>query len=316
MKGFISPALHPFKSLLLFCLFVVSGYFIGTFLAMLLIKLFWGYGLTEVSEMLANPSAYPGSRSALVFFQGVVHLVGFTLASLGFLRVYAHKPAAFLSPRPAIPAYLLLASAVFMLVILPTVSWLVYWNANVDFPAFMDGFEQWAKAKEEYLRQLTLELTKISTVPQLLLGMVVFAVLPAIGEELVFRGIVQNELQRWWRNPHLAIWVAAIIFGIIHMQFYGVVPRIFLGVVFGYLYWWSGNIWVPIIGHFMNNGFMVLMMYLQQRGQVDMNVESTEASPWHVSLLSLALSLGLLYVLYHGFRRLPFPARTEEENLV
>ncbi|ALI98849.1 CPBP family intramembrane glutamic endopeptidase [Rufibacter tibetensis] len=312
MKGFISPSMHPFKSLLLFTGFVVAGLFIGNFLAMVLIKVVWGYGLVEVSNMLAKPSAYPESRSALVLFQGMVHLVGFTIASLAFLRVNSSKPAAFLSPRMTVPFYLLLGSAVLMLVIMPAASWLVHWNANVDFPPLLDAFERWAKAKEDTLRELTLELTKINTIPQLILGLVVFAVLPAIGEELAFRGIIQQELYRWWRNPHLAIWVSAIIFGIIHMQFYGVVPRVMLGVLFGYLYWWSGNIWVPIVGHFINNGFMVLMMFLAQRQAVSVNVESTEPETWTVSLISLAISVALLFSLYNAFRRLP-PLRVEEE---
>ncbi|GGK74504.1 lysostaphin resistance A-like protein [Rufibacter glacialis] len=311
MKGFISPRLHPFKSLVLFTGLVVAGLFIGNFLGMLLVKVVFGYGLMEITNMLARPADYPDSRSALVLFQGVVHLVGFTGASLAFLRIYVPGAALYLSPRPTVPFYLLLGSAVLLLVIMPAASWVVHWNANVDFPAFLEAFERWARAKEDALRELTLELTKINTVPQLLLGLVVFAVLPAIGEELVFRGIVQQELERWWKNPHLAIWGAAIIFGVIHMQFYGVVPRIMLGLLFGYLYWWSGNIWVPIIGHFMNNGFMVLMMFLAQRQAVTINVESTEPESWTMSLVSLGLSIALLYSLYAGFRRLP-SSRVEE----
>ncbi|RNI26801.1 CPBP family intramembrane glutamic endopeptidase [Rufibacter latericius] len=312
MKGFISPTLHPFKSLLLFTGFVVAGLFIGNFLAMVLVKVLWGFGLMEISQMLSRPSDYPESRSALVLFQGVVHLVGFTIASLAFLRFNAHRPYDFLSPRLAVPFYLMLASALLLLVIMPAASWVVHWNANIDFPSFLEAFERWAKAKEDELRELTLELTKISTIPQLILGLVVFAVLPAIGEELAFRGIVQRELQRWWRNPHLGIWVAAIVFGIIHMQFYGVVPRILLGVLFGYLYWWSGNIWVPILGHFINNGFMVLMMFLAQRNAVAINVESTEPENLPLSLFSVVLSAGILYSLYAAFRRLPSAAVEEE----
>ncbi|MFB9861870.1 CPBP family intramembrane glutamic endopeptidase [Rufibacter immobilis] len=314
MKGFISPLSHPFKSLLLFTLFAMAGLFIGNFLAMVLIKTIWGYGINETANMLARPADYPESRSALVLFQGVVHLLGFTVASLVYLRTTVQKPGIFLSPRTVVPFYLLLGAAVLLLVIMPASSWIVHWNANVDFPPFLDAFEQWARAKEDTLRELTLELTKISTVPQLILGLVVFAVLPAIGEELAFRGIVQQELQRWWKNPHLAIWVSAIVFGIIHMQFYGVVPRIMLGVVFGYLYWWSGNIWVPIVGHFINNGFMVLMMFLQQRGQIELDVESTQASPWPIFLVSLVLTIGLLYALYRGFKSLPAAVHEGEGN--
>ncbi|MGV3538484.1 MAG: CPBP family intramembrane glutamic endopeptidase [Rufibacter sp.] len=305
MKGFISPNLHPLKSLLLFTVFALAGLFIGSFLAVVLVKMIWGIGVTAIGDVLARPADYPELRSALVLYQGVVHLLGFTVAGIAFLKINAHRPADFLSPRAKVPFYLLLATAVLFLVVMPAASWVVDWNANVDFPAFLEGFERWAKEKEEALRQLTLELTKITTIPQLILGLFVFAVLPAIGEELVFRGIVQQELQRWWKNPHVAIWVASFIFGAIHMQFYGMIPRMMLGVLFGYLYRWSGNLWVPIVGHFINNGFMVLMMFLQQRGQIELDVESTQASPWHISLVSLALTAALLYALYKGFKSLP-----------
>ena len=131
------------------------------------------------------------------------------------------------------------------------------WNANLSFPDFMSGFERWAKEEEDRLAKITSLITAIDSVPELLLGILVIALLPAIGEELVFRGMIQQELWRGSRNIHLAIWTSAFIFSAIHVQFFGFIPRLLLGALFGYLYYWSGNLLIPMFSHFFNNAFAV-----------------------------------------------------------
>jgi len=95
-----------------------------------------------------------------------------------------------------------------------------------------------------------------------LLNMLMVAVIPAVGEELLFRGVIQKLLQKLVNNAHLAIIITAILFSAMHFQFYGFLPRWIMGIILGYLFYWSGNIWYPIIAHFLNNGFQVLMVYL------------------------------------------------------
>ena len=173
---------------------------------------------------------------------------------------------------------------------------------QVSTDEFLAGFESWAKAKEEALKKLTEYLTRFGSLGEFLLGLLVFGLIPAVGEELVFRGVIQRQFIRWFQNPHVGIWVTALIFGAIHLQFYGMLPRTLLGALLGYLYWWSGNIWVPILGHFINNGFTVLMMYLLQRQVVDFDLDNTEAMPLPSILFSLAASGALLYFLQGQFR--------------
>ena len=123
------------------------------------------------------------------------------------------------------------------------------------------------------------------------------AILPAIGEELVFRGMLQPELQRATGNIHAAIWISAIMFSAIHLQFFGFVPRMLLGVMFGYLYYWSGNIIIPMLAHFVNNGFSLLMVYLYQLEIISIDLESGEsASPLLVAFFTL-ITFGLLLYL-------------------
>ena len=89
------------------------------------------------------------------------------------------------------------------------------------------------------------------------------ALLPAVGEELIFRGIIQRILKNLFRSGHLSVWVTAFVFSAIHFQFYGFLPRFILGLVFGYLFLWSETLWLPVIAHFINNGVLLLLVYFQ-----------------------------------------------------
>ena len=203
---------------------------------------------------------------------------------------------------------LLLLSALLIIAIMPANSWVIDLNTKMDLPDFLSGFENWAKAKEDSLRELTQYLTKFDSIGELIFGLVVFALIPAIGEELVFRGIVQKQCIRWLKNPHVGIWVTAFIFGAIHLQFYGMLPRMLLGALLGYLYWWSGNIWVPILGHFMNNGFTVFMLYMVQQKNIDYDIESTAAMPIASIIFSLLATAAILSFLRRQFMAYRVPA--------
>ena len=103
---------------------------------------------------------------------------------------------------------------------------------------------------------------------------------------------------------HVAIWVSAFLFSAIHLQFFGFVPRLLLGVLFGYIYYWSGNLLYPVLAHFINNGFTLVMLYLYQIGITEMDIENTESVPVMVVLVSVILTFGLLafFRRYHFLR--------------
>ena len=176
----------------------------------------------------------------------------------------------------------------------------------------MSGFENWAIQEEERLAKLTEAITDFKSVGEMLIGILVIALLPAIGEELVFRGMIQRELWRGTRNIHLAIWVSATIFSAIHMQFYGFIPRLLLGALFGYLYYWSGNLLIPMFSHFFNNAFAVVLVYLNHMKITDINMEGGEAAPLHYVTTGLIVTIGLLYYIWKHYRE--FPSMPEEPN--
>jgi membrane protease YdiL (CAAX protease family) len=176
---------------------------------------------------------------------------------------------------------------------------------NMKFPDFLKDFESWARQEEDRLKKLTVAMTHFESMADLLIGLVVIALLPAIGEELVFRGMIQNEFFRGTRNIHFAIWTSAIIFSAIHLQFYGFIPRVLLGALFGYLYYWSANLLIPMFAHFFNNAFGVVMIYLNQKKIIDFDVEDNTAAPLQYVLLNVLLTVGLLYYIWKHYNTTP-----------
>jgi len=308
MKGFIPPNTHPVNYILLLLLYMLGGFFVGNFLSLVVMHFGFGIGLTELAAVIQNPAAYPNGKQAVNIFQGISHFCAFTLAPLALILSVGLSFGEYFSPVKTVPLGLLLLSALLIIAIMPANSWVIDLNTKMDLPDFLSGFENWAKAKEDSLRELTQYLTKFDSIGELIFGLVVFALIPAIGEELVFRGIVQKQCIRWLKNPHVGIWVTAFIFGAIHLQFYGMLPRMLLGALLGYLYWWSGNIWVPILGHFMNNGFTVFMLYMVQQKNIDYDIESTAAMPIASIIFSLLATAAILSFLRRQFMAYRVPA--------
>ena len=133
----------------------------------------------------------------------------------------------------------------------------------------------------------------------LLFNLFMIALLPAIGEELLFRGVIQRIFTGWTRSNHWGIWISAILFSALHMQFYGFIPRMLLGVLFGYLLVWSGSMWLPITAHFFNYGIVVIGIWLIDRKLLSSEFEtigSTNGS-YYLAAISLALVLLLMFLI-------------------
>ena len=152
-----------------------------------------------------------------------------------------------------------LAAVVVMLLAIPGINLLSAWNQQMVLPEWMSGIEQWMRMQEDAAAQLTEQFMRVDTLGGLLVNIGLMALLPAVGEELTFRGVVQGMFTR---NKHVAIWATAAIFSFVHLQFYGFLPRMLLGAMFGYMLWWTGSLWVPMLMHFVNNCAAVVVAYL------------------------------------------------------
>lgn len=135
----------------------------------------------------------------------------------------------------------------------------------------------------------------------LLLNLVVIAILPALGEELLFRGWIQQSLHRWIGHGHAAVWVSAAVFSAIHFQFQGFLPRLMLGAVLGYMLLYTRNLWVPIIAHFVNNGLQLVVQYIYSGDEA---VAAAEVAPFSFALAVQVLTMiGLVVLAGYGLYR-------------
>jgi len=289
---------NPWVLLLSLTAISIGGvFFIGQVLAFFSLIITSGVGFDHLPEILSNPTAYPEQRFSILSMQGMASLGGFIIAPLIFYFTLVKGEFLkdfFKFPSNVWNAILIVIIMTFSFMVLNTV--FIEWNAGITLPESFSGIEKWAENLEESMEVLTKYLTDFESPAYFVAAIFVIAVLPGIGEELLFRGFLQNILKRIFKNDHAAIWVAAILFSAIHFQFYGFIPRLLLGALFGYIYVWSGNLLYPIIAHFVNNCVSLLALYVYQKGMTDIDVESTEALPTvYVLIFSALFAITLIY---------------------
>jgi uncharacterized protein len=288
--------MNPLFKIVLTLLVAGIGFvFIGPIIGFLLAIPFFEGGITDQVAKMTDPASYPEFRLPLFIMQGAATLVGLALLPSLFWYSVERKGIASWFAGKKIYGLMVLATVIMTIAFMATNSIFIDWNAHLHFPESMKGFETWARDYEDRAEVLTKYMTQFSSVGEFLLAFVVIAILPAVGEELVFRGLVQTQLASITKNNHVAIWTSAILFSAFHLQFFGFVPRMLLGALLGYLYYWSGNLLMPIFAHFVNNGFSVLMLYLNQLGIVDMDVQSTDSEPWPAVVVFSGIGVALLY---------------------
>jgi uncharacterized protein len=248
-------------------------------------------------DLLQNPTSYANGWYWIMAVQAVSHVCSFLLPALAYWYFFEKRQWTDFQAKPLTAVAGLSIVALIVVAFMPFDTVIIEWNQHLDLPDALglNNLESWIRAREDQAAGMTKALTTFQEPGQLAVAVLVIAVIPAIGEEVLFRGVLQPILVRGMGNLHVGIWVAAIVFSAIHVQFYGFVPRVLLGAMFGYLYLWSGNLWVPIWAHFINNGFTVLMVYLYQKKLIGVDIEATETVPISVVLASFTLWLGLMY---------------------
>jgi membrane protease YdiL (CAAX protease family) len=180
--------------------------------------------------------------------------------------------------------------------ILPITSFTGQINSDMHLPEWLSGVEKWMVEKEDYANSIINKALISPTFCIMILNLLIIAILPAIGEELFFRGVLQRIFSNLFKSGHVAIWITAFIFSAIHFQFFGFVPRFILGLVFGYLFFWSGTLWLPVISHFVNNAVPVFLAYIQGIEKIN---TPTDTPLWRQAIaLPLPVILSLVILFY------------------
>jgi membrane protease YdiL (CAAX protease family) len=287
-KGYIQ--MHPALQLLtftgIFLIVLAIGNIIGAAIATAL------YGIDTVMGIVQLNLASPNVIHAL----WIIQIAGTTLPILAapvfFDFVIVKEPAEYIKPGINFNWALLLLVFAIMFISSPLIEILSNINQKMVLPPFL----KWMRDSEDNAQKLTNIMLQMKTVWSMLFNLFLVGFLTAVAEEVMFRGCLQTIFTRWTKNTHAAIWITAILFSAFHMEFFGFLPRMLLGALFGYFVAWSGSIWPAIWAHFINNGTAVVVTYLYQHKKIGFNPDDQHVFNNAGYIFSLLIVLFLLHV--------------------
>jgi hypothetical protein len=293
-------ATHPLARLILLGALMLGGMLVVLVLGMLAALPFMG---GEILALAGGEGLAPGPENLnlMRYVQVLSHLGLFVVPSLLFAWMLSPRPMRYLALHRMPRGKGLLLALGIMLAALPVVGLLMHWNQQLSLPGFLQGLEDWMRRSEAAAEEMTMFFLRVDSWQGLLFNLFMIAILPAIGEELLFRGLIQKLVREWTRSDHLAVVITAVLFSAMHMQFLSFLPRLGLGVVLGYLLVWSGKLWLPVLAHFFNNAAALLVYYLHHRGVIDYDME--EIGLGLGGVLLAATGLVVLFWLFYWYRR-------------
>lgn len=279
--------LGPTPQLILFGALVLTFIGLGTVASMVAASVIFDIPFQDLPLLISQPE--PKYAHALVWMNNITQLVGFALPVLLFFLLFSGEPI----------HNLMLTKGNIILLLAPVI--IASAAPVIDLSAFVNSLlipeNSWLEAtfkptEELAERMTTMFLDPSSNVP-LAVAFLSIAIIPALCEELVFRGVIMPLLAKATRNIHVSIWVTAFLFSLIHMQFYGFLPRMIMGALLGYLVIWSGSLWASIAAHFMNNAAAFLMFRIYGTMETP---ENSLFSHWTFYTLSTLLFLALILI--------------------
>ena len=228
----------------------------------------------------------------------VQDVLAFIVPAIAAMAIFYRRPlhAMCLDRAPGWKAIAIVVT--FYILSLPAMNWIVSFNESMSLPASMSGIEQLMRSLEDAVAETTKTLLDIHSIWELVPCVLVVGLMAGLSEEILFRGAMLRTMQDSRLGQHAVVWIVAIVFSAIHMQFYGFIPRMLLGVWLGYLLVWTRSLWVPIIAHTLNNSTVVVMSYLANKGVVaedfgdHLGLPADGGFPW-LAMASVVVSVAL-----------------------
>ena len=302
-KGLFAGS-SPFVQMIMVIFSMVTFFLLFMFVGILLAPLILGIPISDLMSVFANNQA--GLNLNLMrYLQTLQSISLFILPALFAAYLFSGKFADYLALKQTISAKWFGAVFLVMLMAVPCINLLVTLNEMIVFPESMAGWEQMLKNFEEAARQTTKLFLEVDHVGWMFFNIFMIALLPALGEEMIFRGLIQKIFVRWTGNVHVAIIITGFLFSLMHMQFYGFFPRWLLGVMFGYLFVWSGTLWIPVFAHFVNNAMAVFIAWLVHRGSIPEEIEvfGSNRSDIPVTFVATVVTVLLLWMIYRAWQK-------------
>lgn len=259
-------------------------------LALIIIGLILGtvIGFAYVFITKSNPQ----DLNSLRFMQISSQLFTFVFPPIAYAFLVKEKPVNALGLKNAKILWFLIGTAM-IFAIMPLNSILAEWNAGLKLPESLSALEQMIKDMQESASAMIEKFVSVDTIGGLMLNLFMIAGLAALGEELLFRSIIQTSLIKICKNAHVGILIASAIFSFIHLEFYGFVPRLILGMLLGYMFYFSSSIWVPMLMHFLNNGTVVLIYFLNNKDITNIDVDTFGQTSIPILIVSIVVMIAL-----------------------
>ncbi|MDA3780485.1 MAG: CPBP family intramembrane metalloprotease [Bacteroidales bacterium] len=252
---------HPFFKIIMSVFIMLTVFLALLILAAIIAMPVFNLNFSGLQNVLANPLNHE-NINILKYFQ-TIQTIGLFIIPPFFIIYIIDKKSSFnflqLNTKTSVQSIIYVF--LIMLAALPIINFFAMLNSKMQFPASLSALEESMKASELAAQELIKVFLNVESLGGLFFNLFMIALLPAIGEELIFRGVLQKLFIDWTKNIHWGIILSAFLFSFIHFQFYGFIPRMMMGILFGYLLVWSGSIWLPILAHFLNNSIAVVFYY-------------------------------------------------------
>lgn len=289
-----SPSSHFFLVLLL----VLACWIFFQAFGLISSMAFWGLSWKEVLQLVGN-TENTQSIAILKYIQAVTSLGMFIAPALGAAWLISGNASEYTGLKIRPPVKNIFLVLILSLAIMPATNLLSYLNTSVELPADWSALTEALQLQEKKMEEIMERFLDVRGIGPLLINILVIAVIPALAEEFLFRGVFQKILIHWTRSVHAGVFLTSLIFGLMHFQFLTVLPRIALGMVLGYLFVWSRSLWIPVWMHFVNNASGVIFYYLYYSGRTAGHMEEI-GTPGHfiaIGILSVFVSLALLWLI-------------------
>jgi hypothetical protein len=305
MRGTLVATYHPSLKLILLLALVIASFILVFLFGIVLAMPFFGTDVLD--KLVVDVTDLDDTSLAILKYFQIVNQIGvFIVPAVAFALLIEGKFFNYMRLNRSVSSRFYIAGTVLIFAVLPFISWLIDINSLLSFPESFNWLEQWMQEREEEARLLTEALLETTSLSGLLLNLFMVALLAAVGEELIFRGILVRVITEWAKNHHIAVWISAILFSALHLQFYGFVPRMVLGVLLGYLFIWSGSLRLPILVHFINNAAAVIIGFLYTKEIINTDIESfgSTNNTWIIIGSVLLMAIIMLYIRWQGRRRI------------
>jgi membrane protease YdiL (CAAX protease family) len=296
MRKSLLEGSSPFTMLVFTAFAMIACALLFMFIGLLFAPLVVGIPLPEIITLTANGDMI-NHIALLRYMQTLQGITLFIIPAFFLGYLFSANVVAYFALRKLFPIRWLLFAFFVLVTAIPFINMLAALNELIVFPKSLSWLESTFRATEDNAREITERFLDVSNIGGLMCNIFMIALIPAIGEELIFRGILQKIFVRWTGNVHAAIIISAFLFSAMHLQFYGLFPRWLLGVGFGYLLVWSGSIWLPIFAHFVNNAMAVIVMYLSNKGHLPEKISDYGAT-WDAIPITIAMTAVCILLLW------------------